>query len=291
MSCSMPVAMSPEELIFTFKQGSEENFKEAWSRINDSFGKTDPKMTLSLLLTSFYFGLALCYRYALDAIVGGDFLHCDGDQAFNAIKKLIATSSSTNKFDSALVSIHARLNTLETHISCLKDGYNQIREYFDYVPTNFEPSMWVPTVKVAICGETFYARCDIMSEFCLMPKSIYETLNLWGLAEGGEGITLTDNSVIFPEGIAEGVFTTFLGRTVSTDYLVIECAGTGQITLGRSLLKLMGATIDVGKGTLNLTSTPRCGHVFSKPKSKSKGKRGRRMALGIDVNAPSLDNT
>ena len=88
MSSSIPVTMSPEELIFTFKQGSEESFKEAWSRIFDSYGKTEPKMTLGLLLSSFYFGLVLCYRYALDAVVGGDFLHCDGDQAFNAIKKV-----------------------------------------------------------------------------------------------------------------------------------------------------------------------------------------------------------
>jgi hypothetical protein len=38
---------------------------------------------------------------------------------------------------------------------------------------------------------------------------------------------------------------------ISTDYLVIECVGKGQITLRRSLLKLLGATIDVGKGTTN----------------------------------------
>jgi hypothetical protein len=82
--------------------------------------------------------------------VGGDFLHCDGDQAFNAIRKLITSSSSDNNCDLSLASIHNRLNTLETNISCLKEGYNQIREYYDYVPLSFEPSMWVPTVKVAI---------------------------------------------------------------------------------------------------------------------------------------------
>jgi hypothetical protein len=93
MSSLVPITMSPEEMIFTFKQKSEVSFKEAWSRIYDSHGKTEPKMTLSLLLSSFYFGLALHYRYALDAIVGGDFLHCDGDQAFNVIKKLIVVYS------------------------------------------------------------------------------------------------------------------------------------------------------------------------------------------------------
>jgi hypothetical protein len=85
--------MSPEEMIFTFKQRSEESFKEAWSRIYDSHGKTKPKMTLGLLLSSFYFGRVLCYRYALDSVAAEDFLHCDGDQAFNVIKNLIAIYS------------------------------------------------------------------------------------------------------------------------------------------------------------------------------------------------------
>jgi hypothetical protein len=76
-------------MIFTFKQKDEESFKKAWTRIYDWHEKTEPKMTLSLLLSSFYFTLSLCYRYALDATAEGDFLHCDGDQAFNIIKKLI----------------------------------------------------------------------------------------------------------------------------------------------------------------------------------------------------------
>jgi hypothetical protein len=74
---------------------------------------------------------------------------------------------------------------------------------------------------------------------------------------------------------------------VSTDYLVIECVGNGQITLGRSLLKLVGAVIDVGKGTMKFTSPSGNYHVF--PRGKRKGKRGRRKASG-DLNA-SFENT
>jgi hypothetical protein len=114
----------------------------------------------------------------LDVVAGGDFLLCDGDQAFNVIKKFIAIYSSPSKFDSSLVSIYARLNTLETNTTCLKECYNMVHEHHDYVPINFEPSRWFPTVKVTTNGETFHARCDIMSEFCLMPKDIYESLNL-----------------------------------------------------------------------------------------------------------------
>jgi hypothetical protein len=140
MSILVAVAMSPEEMIFTFKEKSGESFKEAWSRIHDCHGKTEPRMTLSLLLSSFYFGLARRYRYALDATTRGDFLQCDGDQAFNIIKKLITIYSFPTDFDSSLVSIFTRLNTLETQTACLKNCYGTLREHFDYVPINYEPS-------------------------------------------------------------------------------------------------------------------------------------------------------
>jgi hypothetical protein len=62
----------------------------------------------------------------------------------------------------------------------------------------------------------------------------------------------------------------------STEFLVIECVGKGQITLGRSLLKLLGATIDVGKGIVRFISPPCNSHAF--PRVKIKGKKGRRKA-------------
>src|SRR4051812_31293880 len=185
-------------------------------------------------------------------------------------------------FDSALGSIYARLNTLETNTTCLRECYSELREKVDYVPINSESSSYFSTVKVTIDGQIFYARCDIMSEFCLMPKDIYESLNLWGLSEGGEEISLTNNATILPIGIAEGVFTKILGKVVSTDYLVIECVGKGKITLGRSLLKLLGAIIDVGKGTMNFTSPP-SNHVFHK--GKSKGDKGRHKKFDVDASS------
>jgi hypothetical protein len=43
MSSLVAATMSPEEMIFTFKQKSEESFKEAWSRIYDWHGKLNRK--------------------------------------------------------------------------------------------------------------------------------------------------------------------------------------------------------------------------------------------------------
>jgi hypothetical protein len=76
------------------------------------------------------------------------------------------------------VSIFTRLNTLETQTTCLKNCYGTLRKHFDYVSINSEPSSWFPTVKITISGETFHARCDIISKICLMLKDIYESLNL-----------------------------------------------------------------------------------------------------------------
>jgi hypothetical protein len=56
---------------------------------------------------------------------------------------------------------------------------------------------------------------------------------------------------------------------------------------GRSLLKLLGAIIDVGKGTMKFTSPPVNRHDY--PKGKSKGKICRHKASGLD--ASSLENT
>jgi hypothetical protein len=58
--------------------------------------------------------------------------------------------------------------------------------------------------------------------------------------------------------------------------------------LGRSLLKLLGAVIDVGKGNIRFISPPCNSHIF--PRDKSKGKKGRRKAP-VDPNASSLDIT
>jgi hypothetical protein len=121
-----------------------------------------------------------------------------------------------------------------------------------------------------------------------MPKDVYEFLSLWKFFEGGEGISLTNNTTIFPIGIAKGVFTKVLGRMISTDYLIIECVGKGEITLGRSLLKLLGAVIDVGKGNIRFISPPCNSHVF--PRVKRNGKKGRHKAPA-DPSTSSLDIT
>src|SRR4051812_32354737 len=178
----------------------------------------------------------------------------------------------------------ARLNTLDTNIAAMNSCYHTLRAYHDYVTINSEPSNWFPTIKVSINTTLFDARCDIMSEFSLMPKDIYDSLSLWGLTKGGEEISLTNNATIFTIGIAKVVFTKISGKMVSTDYLIIECVGKGQITLGRSLLKHLGAIIDVVKGIMHFAPLVR-NHILPKDKKKGKKRKNKRG------NASSFENT
>jgi hypothetical protein len=101
---------------------------------------------------------------------------CKNKHGASKIIDTLETYHLPTEFDSSLVSIFARLNTLETQTAYLKDCYGTLREHHDYVPTNSEPSSWFPMVKITISGETFHARCHIMSEFCLMAKDVYESL-------------------------------------------------------------------------------------------------------------------
>src|SRR4051812_13372493 len=168
MSSFGSTPFSPMVEISTFKQKSEESFKEAWSRISALHRETEPKVSLSLVIDSFYRGIALRYRYALDAVAEKYFLLCTEDEAFDAIKKLIIIYGTPGKSDSSFTNIFARLNTLETGIPAMNSCYHMLRAYHDYVPINYEPSKWFPPIKVSINTTLFHARCDIMSEFCLM---------------------------------------------------------------------------------------------------------------------------
>ena len=68
----------------------------------------EPKMSLSLVINSFYHGLALRYRYVLDAVAEKDILLCTKDEAFDAINKLIIIYNTPGKCDSSFIDIFAR---------------------------------------------------------------------------------------------------------------------------------------------------------------------------------------
>ena len=93
-------------------------------------------------------------------MVGGDFLRHDGDQAFNAIKKLIASSSLTNsKIDFTIKDIAIRLVILEKDLSRMrKDLTETPKTVLDKILPN-----WCPSFKIEINGMRFEALCDTVT--------------------------------------------------------------------------------------------------------------------------------
>ena len=134
---------------------------------------------------------------------------------------------------------------------------------------------WYPFVKIEINGKRFNAICD-MTEFSIMPKTIYKSLGLWGLSKSASYLKLADNSSKIPLGKIEDVQTNFCGNLFPIDYYVVECIGEGQITLGRSFLKSAGAIINMHEGVVTFRSTGGH-HIF--PKGHGNNIKGRQLGI------------
>ena len=77
-------------------------------------------------------------------------------------------------------------------------------------------------------------------------------------------------------GKVEDVQTKFCGILLPIDYYVVECIGEGQITLGRSFLKSVGAIIDMHEGVMTFHSIGGH-HIF--PRSYGKNTKGRQFGI------------
>ena len=115
-----------------------------------------------------------------------------------------------------------------------------------------------------------------MTEFSIMPETIYKSLGLWGLSESASYLKLADKSSRIPLEKIEDIETKFCGNSFSIDYYVVECIVEGQITLGRSFLKSVGAIINMHEGVVTFSSTRRR-HIFP----KGHGKNIKERQLGI----------
>ena len=118
-----------------------------------------------------------------------------------------------------------------------------------------------------------------------MPKSIYDSLDLWGLSKCGIPLILADNSIKNPLGIAVAIYTRFSRKVIPIDYYVIECEGEGQIIVGRTFLRLVGAVIHMREGIVRFNSIIKSSHTF--PTNTSKGNKSKGKQFGL----AHLDNT
>jgi hypothetical protein len=112
-----------------------------------------------------------------------------------------------------------------------------------------------PTIPCSVGSFKFEkALCDLGASVSIMPRDVFEKLRL-PLEPMGMCLELGDNSIRYPMGITEDVLVKVGHHFIPVNFVVLEMGERGKppLILGRSFLKNVGATIDVGKGRSTFT--------------------------------------
>ena len=99
---------------------------------------------------------------------------------------------------------------------------------------------------------TSFAGCDLGASVSVMPKVVFDKLNLMHLTPTLMHLQLADSSVRYPEGIAEDVPIRVRDYFIPVDFVVLdmEISKETPLILGRPFLSTTGAHIDVGAGEI-----------------------------------------
>src|SRR3954469_21628173 len=146
--------------------------KKAWDRISDAHKRIMPWIPIRIVLRFFYFGLFKWCKHSLDLIAEGDFLEGDEARALEIIHGL-SCYIVYDGFDTVI----DRLATIEKRIDAL-----DLKEVEKPKPPREEilkiENDWEPFVRISISNQDFLAFCDIGSMVSIMPRNIYDYLNL-----------------------------------------------------------------------------------------------------------------
>ena len=99
---------------------------------------------------------------------------------------------------------------------------------------------------------------DLGASSSIMPKSLYDMLDLKPLDESILGVHLIESTVKRPLGRIDNVLNIANDIYVPVDFLIldIECNASCPIILGRAFLRTIGAIIDMKEGIIRFQSPP-----------------------------------
>src|SRR5664279_5113397 len=111
---------------------------------------------------------------------------------------------------------------------------------------------WEPTINIKINDFDFNALCDLGASVSVMPKGLYDILELKPMDDCYMSIHLDDSTMKKPLGRIDDVLIVVNNNYVPVDFLVmdIECNASCPIILGRPFLKTVGAIIDMKEGNI-----------------------------------------
>ncbi|KAK1650346.1 hypothetical protein QYE76_068151 [Lolium multiflorum] len=119
------------------------------------------------------------------------------------------------------------------------------------IPRKLEDG-WEPIIKMKVNDFDCNALCDLGASISVMPKKIYNMLDLPPLKNCYLDVNLADNSTKKPLGRIDNVRITVNNNLVPVDFVVldIECNASCPIILGRPFLRTVGAIIDMKEGNI-----------------------------------------
>src|SRR3954471_23406540 len=118
-----------------------------------------------------------------------------------------------------------------------------------------------PMIKIKLNNFCCFALCDVGASTSVMPKRMYDMLDLKPFDPCSFGVLLVDSFVKKPLGKIDDVLIIVNDNYVPVDFTImdIECEPSCPIILGRPFLRTVGAIIDMKEGNINSNSLSRKG--------------------------------
>src|SRR3954465_698801 len=119
------------------------------------------------------------------------------------------------------------------------------------IPRKLEDG-WDPMIKIKLNNFSCFALCDVGASTSVMPKRMYDMIELKPVDPCSFGVRLVDSSVKKPLGRIDDVLIIVNDNYVPIDFTImdIECEPPCPIILGRPFLRTVGAIIDMKEGTI-----------------------------------------
>ena len=159
------------------------------------------------------------------------------------------------------------------------------------IPRKLEDG-WEPIIKMKFNDFECNALCDLGASISVMPKKIYDMLDLPPLKNCYLDVNLADNVKKKPLGRIDNVHITVNNNLVPVDFVVldIECNASCPIVLGRPFLRTVGAVIDMREGNIKYQFPLKKGMEHF-PRKRMKLPFDSIIRTSYDVDAYTLDVT
>ena len=159
------------------------------------------------------------------------------------------------------------------------------------IPRKLEDG-WDPIIKMKVDDFDCNALCDLGASISVMPRKIYDMLDLPPLEHCYLDVHLVDITTKKPLGRVNNVLVMVNNDLVPVDFVVldIECNAFCQIILRRPFLRTVGAAIDMRDGIIKY-QFPLKKDMEHFPRKINKSSYESIIRTNYDVDASSLDNT